>query len=118
MAAFGIAALVPTGLAFWWLRKHEAVWRWLSRVALAVAASGPLFLLFILVASNLKTHHPELGDIAVIGMDNLMLTPFFAIAFIAGAFLACGAPAKRLLWIAAAIETGLSLLGAMFFLVH
>ena len=44
MYAFGsaMAALVPTGLALWFIRTSEPAWRVLSRLGLAFAITGPL----------------------------------------------------------------------------
>ena len=115
--AFGVAALVPTGLALWFIRGNELAWRVLSRIALAFAVTGPMCALFFVWAGNLKGHHPELGLIVLASLFGVIASPLLAIVFAVAAALAAGKQAKTLLWIAAAIEAAVAVAVAGRFLL-
>ena len=104
VAVLGIASLVPTGLALYFIRGSEAAWRLLSRLALAVAVTAPMFGVFFLATRNLKGYHPELGIFALVGFFRLAGTPLFALVFAVAGAMAVGRGARRLLWLAAGIE--------------
>ena len=116
--AFGVAALVPTGLALYFIRKSEPAWRVLSRLGLAFAITGPLCGAFFLLMGNLKGHHPELGLFALVALFRMVGSPLLAIVFAAAALLAAGKKARWMLWIAAGIEAAVTIGGAGRFLLR
>jgi hypothetical protein len=116
--AFGVAALVPTGLALWFIRKSEPAWRVLSRLGLAFAITGPMCGACFIALGNLKGPHPELGLFALIAVFRLIGSPFLAIVFAIAALLAADKTSRWLLWIAAGIEAAVVIGGAGRFLVR
>ena len=116
--AFGVAALVPTGLALWFIRKNEPAWRVLSRIGLAFAVTGPVCGACFVVMGNLKGRHPELGLFALASLFRLIGSPFLVVAFAAAALLAAGKTSRVLLWIAAGIEAAVTVGGAGRFLLR
>ncbi len=116
--ALGVAALVPTGLALWFIRKSEPAWRVLSHLGLAFAITGPVCGALFLWAGNLKGHHPELGLFALAALFRLVGSPLLAIVFAVAALMAAGKRAKTLLWIAAGVEAAVTIGGAGRFLLR
>ena len=113
IAVFGVASIVPTGLALVFLRQSRAFWIVLSVVALVVASTG----LAAVAAIVFEQHQLALGA----GLDawtplavlRIFVSPFLAVAFGLAALVA---PEIRLRWwlFGAASAEGLSTIYGFF----
>ena len=100
---FGLASLLPTGAALYWLRAHAGFWIVISRLALSVAVTAVAAVLLVMLA-------PEMSW-AAIGLLRLFLTPLLAAGFVLSAVLAPDRSSRALLSIAAALESAGALYG-------
>jgi hypothetical protein len=92
---FGVLALAPTALAFYFLRPVERFWTVLSVVSLVVAATGP-----VMMAVNTLVIMLELGELGwdiaqLLALARLSASPFLAVAFLTAAV---SAPARSPRW--------------------
>ena len=80
LAAFGAAAVLPTGAALFFLRPYRSFWRVISVAALAVAATGLAALVAYLAG---RTADPGSGLQAWSGVSVLRVfaAPLFALIF-------------------------------------
>ena len=110
--AFGVASLVPTGLALYFGRGSERAARVISRVGMAVALTAPLCGVYMALAIRFGPHHPEMLVVTSLALIRLVGSPLLAVVWAAAGFLAVGKTARRTLWIAAGIESAVAVLGA------
>lgn len=106
VAVFGVAALVPIGLALYWLRPVGKFWVILSRLAIVWALTG-----FIAIAIN-HWSMPPMGWWTLLGNVRFGLMPLTALALVAAALFA---PLAHFRWTlaAAAACDGLAFVGVV-----
>jgi hypothetical protein len=100
LAAFGIAAVPPTGAALFFLRPHPRFWKVSSMGALAVAATA-VAALFACLAPAASGHWSALAPLRV------FLAPLLALLFLLSALFAPTRSFRRTFAIATAIEATL-----------
>jgi hypothetical protein len=114
IAAFSVTALIPTGLALYFLRPYPMVWTGLSILGLAVAITGPLGACLSAWAHTFADHGSALGMAGGLGFLRTMGAPLLAIAFLTCAIFA---PSKRPR-LAMLMATGLECAASAYFFVH
>ncbi|HQA26862.1 MAG TPA: hypothetical protein PK893_11990 [Candidatus Competibacteraceae bacterium] len=107
---FGFLALIPTGLALYFLRPFEPFWTVASLVAVVLATTAIWAGLTVVWASNLP--NPLWGVGELIGILRLLVAPGLALVF---AMAALFAPIRRPRWLlfGAAVTEGLVSLSAV-----
>lgn len=98
---FGVMALVPTVLAFYYLRRSEWFWNTFSVASLAFAATGP-----VAAAMMGRTQQAPWAVLLVglFGLLRLLGAPLLGFCFLIAAFLASFKRARQALLAAALIE--------------
>src|SRR5215218_8141863 len=86
LGVFGVAALVPSGVALSLLRDHGRVWAVLSTLALAIAVSGVTAAILFAVGS----HAPPstLATLAGFSVLRILVAPVLALSFLVCAVFA------------------------------
>jgi hypothetical protein len=109
VAVFGAVALVPTGLALWFLRPVRWFWVVLSMVALAVAVTAlPAAAICVLERLLALPRESFLSLLAALAVLRTIVSPPFAATFVVAGLVA---PAGRSRWVllaAAAIESAVT----------
>ena len=96
VAVFGVAALVPTGAALFFLRPYRALWRRLSVVALIVAGTaGAAFVDYLGSAVHVWS---------IFSVPRLLVTPVFTLFFLVAAVVAPTRGFRLTLLVATALE--------------
>lgn len=113
IAMFSALALLPTGLALYFLRPFEKFWTVLSVASLAVAVTG-LCAAFVIVLSPAQPPESFWNILAVIGVLRVLLAPPLATVFALSAWVAPNRRSRRLLLAATVIEGSV---GAYAFIV-
>jgi hypothetical protein len=98
---FGLLALVPTGMAFHYLRPFESFWFVVSLVALAIAATGPIFALTI---RHTPEPHSAMVVIGFLGLLRILGAPLLCLAFLLGGLLTPVKRARGFFFVAAGLE--------------
>jgi hypothetical protein len=103
LATFGLAAVLPTGAALYFLRSRPGFWVPLGVIALIVAATslGALVIQLASTAPGPGLPEPALPALAML---RILLAPLCALAFFLAGILAPVRRARLALLIAAAIE--------------
>lgn len=102
MTVFGLAALVPTGLGFYFLRGAGRVWTVLAWAALAVALTAPAWALAMALDRRIPAGASLFHLFAALGVIRVFCAPLLGLAFGLGALFAPqGRP--RLLFLAAVL---------------
>lgn len=104
VATFGVVALVPTGLALYFLRPHAKFWTVLSIICLAIAATGPVAAIVVAAIPALQLQAPVWQIAVALGFLRLAGAPLLAIGFFACAAFAPTRRSRRALLLAAGIE--------------
>jgi hypothetical protein len=104
LAVFGVAAVVPSGAALFFLRPYRPFWTVLSVAGLAVAATAvAAFLNFVswrwADAQTVRSAWSALASLRI------LLAPWFALACLVCAVMAPGRPPRLALLAAALIES-------------
>jgi hypothetical protein len=104
IVVFGVAALLPTGLALHFLRSFEAFWTPFSIASLALAVTAPAAVFVNWLASNQSFHTAFWAILVGLGILRLFGAPLLSIAFLISAFFAPTQRSRRILIGATAIE--------------
>jgi hypothetical protein len=105
LAVFGVAAMVPTGAALFFLRPYRAVWSVLAAGGLAVAATAVAALLDYL-ASQAPRAEPVMSPWSILAILRILGAPLAALTFLVAAVLAPSRGPRLALLVAVAIEAG------------
>jgi hypothetical protein len=111
---FCVMSLVPTGLAFYFLRPFEKFWTVFSIASLVFAATGPF------AAMTRWLNQSGWTTVEVLGLPRVMAAPLFGLGFLTCAVIA---PTRRSRWVllaAAGIEFAVSVYAffCLFVLSH
>ena len=113
LLALGFLALVPTGLALWWLRPVKPFWRAMKALCLAGAATGPAALALFLITRQMEPGRNPLFFASYFSLERIFATPVFCAGFLLIALFTPAAFGRKLLFAAAALEAAV---GAIAFL--
>lgn len=116
LAAFLVAALVPTLLGLWFLRGNPRLWHAIAVMSLAFAVAGLLAVLMTLVVPG-APRHPVLILVSLLGLAQLLGVPLFTAGFVFFAFMAPTRPARRLVVAAIGIELVIGVCAAIHWFV-
>jgi len=108
LEVFGLGAIIPTGLALYFLRPIRIFWPLFSLAAVAFAVTG----LGAFAATGLWNQQPSnspLGLLAAIGGLREMLSPAAAVIFLLATFAAPGRRPRLILLVAILIEAPLGI---------
>lgn len=95
VAVFGVAALPPTGLGLYYLRRIRIFWTILAIAALALAATGPLCAVALELVRHLASAPAFLQACASLGVLRLLVAPLLAAGFL---LCACLSPTRFSRW--------------------
>jgi hypothetical protein len=103
LAAFGAAAVLPTGAGLFFLRPYPAFWRAFRGTALAIAATGVVALIDYLVAQSLdpKSAFYSWSALAVL---RIIVAPLFALLFLLSGLFAPNRSLRVALLVATVVE--------------
>src|SRR5688572_25118710 len=109
LAVFGVAALVPSGLALSLLREHGRVWAVLPILGLAIAVTGVTAAIVFAVGS----HAPPstLATLAGFSVLRILVAPLIALAFLVCTIFSPRGASRSALIAATAMETAVSVYG-------
>src|ERR1039458_7006482 len=82
LAVFGIAALLPTGMAFFFLRPYRLFWTVLSIVAVVLAVTGVFATVVCVLASCCTVPCPPLEFCAALAVLRMLASPLLATSFL------------------------------------
>jgi hypothetical protein len=108
LEVFGLAAIIPTGLALYFLRPIRIFWPLFSLAAVAFAVTGTCAFAADALWSRLPPHS-LLGLLAAIGGLREMLSPAAAVIFLLAIFAAPGRRPRLILLVATIIEAPLGI---------
>jgi hypothetical protein len=103
---FGIAALVPTGLALYFLRAVRRFWTVSSIGALALAATGVAASALFWTTRSQPPAQSLLGLAAALSLERVIVAPVVTAAFLVCAGFAPATGARRAFALAAVCEGG------------
>jgi hypothetical protein len=106
LAAFGVAAVVPTGAALFFLRPCRAFWSVLSVTALVVAATAGAALFEYLASQGPGPHSVE--NWSALAVLRILMAPLLALAFLVSAVMAPARRPRLALLVATAVEASVS----------
>jgi hypothetical protein len=108
LGIFGVAAVVPTGAALYFLRPYRAFWRVLSIAAVGIATTGvAAFCVFLAMR---KTDPNSVASVwPALAVLRVLVAPLFALAFLVSALFAPSRVPRNALLIATALEAFASL---------
>ena len=105
LAVFGVAAVLPTGLALYYLRPYRWFWTALSIAALAIAVTGLLAAsVYALAACQPLPRESLLMFWAAIAVLRMLAAPLLATAFILSGIIAPNRTSRWSLLVAAGME--------------
>ena len=106
LAVFGFAAIVPTGLAFYFLRPYRWFWTALSITALAIAATGFLAASIYILAAwcQPRSEQSFLMVWSALAVLRMLASPVLATGFAVFALIAPNRTSRWALAIAAGID--------------
>ena len=106
VAVFGVAALVPTGAALFFLRPYRPFWTALATIGLGVAATGVMAVVIFVVGRLAPPSALATG--ASLSVLRILVAPLLALAFLVCAALSPYRFPRLALLTATAIEVGVS----------
>jgi hypothetical protein len=108
LAVFGVAALVPTGAGFFFLRPYRPFWRVLSVGAVVIATTGVAAFFRFLAARGIGPH--AAGNVwTTFAVLRVLIAPLFALTFVVSALFAPSRRPRIALLVATAVEAFVSL---------
>lgn len=116
LGAFLVAALVPTLLLLWFVRRNARLWQWVGALSLAFAIAG-LIAAVVTMVSRGASGHPALMLTELFGLAQLLGVPLWLAGFALFALLAPTRPARRLLVTAAGVELVVAVCAAIHWFV-
>src|SRR5262245_36523672 len=112
---FGVTALVPTGMALFFLRPYRPFWLALSVLALGVAATGVAAA--AVFAAGRHAGPSALATWDILSVLRILVAPFLTLAFLVSAVLAPFRPPRLALLAAMLMEGAVSAYGGFVWLV-
>ncbi len=103
LAVFGVAAVIPTGAALYFLRPYRTFWVTLSVLTLAIAATGLAAALDYAIPPS--TSGPSVSVWSALAPLRLLVAPLFALAFLLSTLFAPRRSVRIPLFAATVIET-------------
>jgi hypothetical protein len=112
LAIFGVAAVLPTGAALFFLRPYRPFWRALSITAIVIATSGvAAFCVFLAMR---RTDPNSVASVwPALAVLRVLVAPLFALAFLVSALFAPSRLPRVALLVATALEAFVSLYYAL-----
>ena len=116
LLVFGVLALIPTVLAFYFLRSSEKFWNWFAVLSLAFSIMGLVVVIAnaVMNANDANTLSSFAAVLSLIGVLGVFGAPLLIIGFLILAVIAPSAH-PRLLLLASA---GLEILAELYILVN
>jgi hypothetical protein len=102
LGVFGLAAVLPTGAALFFLRPHRWFWRALSIAAMVLAATSAAAFVVMLVGRGAGAR--SLASAAAVASLRILIAPLFALAFAVSTVFAPSRKPRLALVAATAIE--------------
>ena len=102
LGVFGLAAVLPTGAALFFLRPYRWFWRTLSIAALAMAATAAAAFLVMLVGRGAGAR--SVANAAAVASLRILIASLFALAFAVSTVFAPSRNPRLALLAATAIE--------------
>jgi hypothetical protein len=115
VAVFGVAAVVPTGAALFFLRPHRRFWTVLSAFGLAVAGTG--LAAATLFAMGRHAAPSPLATWAGLSVLRLLVAPLLALAFLVCTVLSPYRVSRLALLAATVVEVAVSVYGGFVWFV-
>jgi len=113
---FLLAALAPTGLALWFVRRHRPTWSVFSIASVAFAGVGLAAVLGMALQRS-EPHAPWLVFVDLFSVAHMLGWPVYLLGFGWFALLAPGNDLRRRLLVAAGIELVIAACSFVHFLV-
>jgi len=117
LGTFLVAALVPTVMALWFLRRNETFWNAVAVSSIAFAAAGLVAVLMPLVARP-DTRHAAVALLSLLALAQLLGVPLWSVSFALFAVLAPTRPVRRKLLFAVGIELVIGACAAVHWFVR
>lgn len=111
-SVFLVAALVPTLLALWFLRRNLILWQLIAYASLAFAIVGLVSVLMPLVIDVAPRNVPMML-LSLMGLAQLLGVPFWTVAFGLFALLAPARRPRRVLHLAIGLELMIGVCAAL-----
>lgn len=112
LSVFLVAALVPTLLALWFLRRNIILWQMIAYASLAFAIVGLVSVLLPLVM-DVTPRNPAMMVFSLLGLAQLLGVPFWTVAFGLFALLAPARRPRRVLHLAIGLELVIGVCAAL-----
>jgi hypothetical protein len=104
LAVFGFVAILPTGVALFFLRPYRLFWTVFSIAALVLAATGLSAAFVCVLASHWTQPCPPLEFCAAIAVLRMLAAPLLAMGFALAVCIAPNRMSRWMLLVAAGIE--------------
>ena len=116
VAVFGVCALVPTGIALFFLRPYRRFWTVLSALGLVVAVTGVTAAILFLVGRQ-ATAPSALAMLAGLSVLRILVAPLLALAFLVCTLFSPYRSPRFALLAASAMEVAVSAYGGFVWFV-
>ncbi len=116
LVVFGVLALLPTALGFYFLRPIEKFWTGFGVLCLAFAVTRPVFALAntLMIMMGGYSSNPWAALLSLAGVLGIFAAPVFAVGFLILAIIAPSTRSRILMLIAAGCEA----LAAIYVLIN
>jgi hypothetical protein len=112
LAVFGVAAVLPTSAALFFLRPYRPFWRVLSIAAVFMATIG-VAAFFDFLAMRGTGPHSVASVWSVLAVLRILISPLFVLAFLVSALFAPSRLPRNALLVATALEASVSVCYAL-----
>ena len=112
LAVFGVAAVVPTGAALYWLRPYRRFWTVLSVASLAIATTA---IAAFVDYRTTQMVHSVASVWSFLAVLRILIAPLLAIACFVAAVMAPARAPRLALLVACAVET--AVFGSVVFIL-
>ena len=112
LAVFGVAAVIPTSAALFFLRSYRPFWRVLSIAAVAIATTG-VVAFFDFLAMRGTDPHSVANVWSTLAVLRVLVSPLFALAFLVSALFAPSHLLRIALLVATTLEAFVSVCYAL-----
>ena len=117
VAVFGIVALLPTGMALFFLRPYRLFWIVLSIAALVLVATGVSATVLCVLASYWKVPCSPLELCAAFAVLRMLASPLLATSFMLSVFIAPDRTSRWALLAATGIEGAVAMYSVFLWFV-
>ena len=114
---FALLALIPTGLALWFVRNNRRFWSVFSVAALAFAIAGLAAVFTSFVAGAVEARSPLVALVCLLGVVQMLGSPLWVGGFALFAVLAPARDLRKRMLVAVGIEMTVAVLALVHFLV-